>query len=83
MLTTSRRRALTLVANATYGCTVPYMPSHGCTIAVLRHLARSRRKRFTGGILECAMMNSDTGPAQKSDLSAIGIGAFLARLRPS
>jgi hypothetical protein len=42
MLTTNQRRALTLVANATYGCTVPYMRSHGCTVAVLRHLARSR-----------------------------------------
>jgi hypothetical protein len=42
MLTTNQRRALTLLANATYGCTVPYMLSHGCTVAALRHLARSR-----------------------------------------
>jgi hypothetical protein len=42
MLTTNQRPALTLLANATYGCTVPFMLSHGCTIAALRRLARSR-----------------------------------------
>ena len=41
MLTTNQQRALTLLANAPYGCTVPYMLNHGCTFAALRRLARS------------------------------------------
>ena len=42
MLTSNQQRALTLLANAPYGCTVPYMLNHGCTFAALRRLARSR-----------------------------------------
>jgi hypothetical protein len=42
MLTNNQRRALTLLANSMYGCTVPHMLSRGCTLAALRHLARSR-----------------------------------------
>jgi hypothetical protein len=42
MLTTNQQRALTLLANAPYGCTVPYLLNHGCAYAALRRLARSR-----------------------------------------
>ena len=42
MLTTGQRKALKLLADAAHGCTVPFMLSCGCSVAVLRHLARCR-----------------------------------------
>jgi hypothetical protein len=39
MLTINQQRALTLLADAHYGCTVPYMLNHGCTFTALRRLA--------------------------------------------
>ena len=40
VLTTSQREALKLLANAADGYTVPFMLSHGCSLAALRRLAR-------------------------------------------
>jgi hypothetical protein len=40
VLTTSERDALKLLANAPDGYTVPFMLSHGCSVAALRRLAR-------------------------------------------
>jgi DNA-binding PadR family transcriptional regulator len=40
VLTTGQREALILLAKATDGYTMPFMLSHGCSVAALRRLAR-------------------------------------------
>jgi hypothetical protein len=42
LLTTGQREVLKLLANAADGHTVPFMLSHGCSVAALRRLARCR-----------------------------------------
>jgi hypothetical protein len=51
VLTTGQQEALKLLANATHGCTVPYLLNHGCSVAALRHLAR-RRLAITDRVAE-------------------------------
>ena len=42
MSATDQLEALKLLANAAQGCTVPFLLDHGCSVAVLRNLARRR-----------------------------------------
>ena len=42
MLATDQLEALALLANATHGCTVPFLLDRGCSVTALRHLAHRR-----------------------------------------
>jgi hypothetical protein len=74
MLTINQRRALTLLANATYGCTVPYMLSLGCTVAVLRHLDYHRSSSQGGQARDAHRCPSAHKRRRAEDAGAIGSG---------